>query len=147
MNFSRLSPSRLKISVRAALSLLILLAAFGNIELAAAAALPPGFNDALVASVGSPTALAFTPDGRLLVTTQPGQLRVYQPNGALVGTALDLSARLCFNVERGLLGVAVDPNFTTNNYISGLTQTPETRARYRTRSRALPICGGAGIRF
>jgi glucose/arabinose dehydrogenase/PKD repeat protein len=86
---------------------------------AGAITLPPGFTDELVAAVGSPTALALTPDGRLLITTQPGQLRVYQ-NGALVGTAaLDLSAAICSNSERGLLGVAVDPNFTTpnNNFI------------------------------
>jgi glucose/arabinose dehydrogenase len=82
-----------------------------------AATLPADFADELVAAVGGPTALAFTPDGRLLVTTQGGQLRVVQ-NGALVATpALNLNARLCTNSERGLLGVAVDPQFTTNNFI------------------------------
>jgi glucose/arabinose dehydrogenase len=77
---------------------------------------PPGFTDTLVAGVSSPTALAFTPDGRLLVTTQPGDLRVYA-NGALVPTpALDLTA-ICANSERGLLGVAVDPAFAVNGWI------------------------------
>lgn len=33
---------------------------------------PAGFDDQTIASVGSPTGLAFTPDGRLLITTQPG---------------------------------------------------------------------------
>ena len=86
---------------------------------AGAITLPPGFTDELVASVGSPTALAFTPDGRLLITTQPGRLFVYQ-NGGLVSTAiLDLSSVTCSNSERGMLGVTVDPNFTTpnNNFI------------------------------
>jgi glucose/arabinose dehydrogenase len=83
--------------------------------------LPPGFTDELVTSVGSPTALAFTPDGRMLITTQPGRLFVYQ-NGALVGTAaldLTLTNSVCSNSERGLLGVAVDPAFATpnNNFI------------------------------
>ena len=80
-------------------------------------AVPPDFEDALVASVGGPTALAFTPDGRLLITTQGGQVRVYQ-NGALLATpALNLAARLCTNSERGLLGVAVDPQFATNRFV------------------------------
>jgi len=81
------------------------------------ATLPPDFEDVLVASIGAPTALAFTPDGRLLITTQQGQVRVYQ-NGALLGSpAVDLNFKLCTNSERGLLGVAVDPNFTTNRYV------------------------------
>ena len=83
--------------------------------------LPSGFTDELVATVGAPTALAFTPDGRLLITTQPGQLRVFQ-NGALVATAalnLATTGAICSNSERGLLGVAVDPAFTptSNNFI------------------------------
>jgi glucose/arabinose dehydrogenase len=82
--------------------------------------LPPEFADELVAAVASPTALAFTPDGRILITTQPGQLRVYQ-NGSLVSPpALDLNNHptdICTTSERGLLGVEVDPNFTANGYI------------------------------
>ncbi|MFN8446823.1 MAG: PQQ-dependent sugar dehydrogenase [Caldilineaceae bacterium] len=81
------------------------------------AAIPAGFADQLVADVPGPTALAFTPDGRLLITQQTGQLRVYQNGTLLVTPALDLSALICSNVERGLLGVAVDPNFASNNYI------------------------------
>src|SRR4051794_3224331 len=72
-----------------------------------AAALDAGFQDDLVTGVASPTAIAFTPDGRLLIATQPGQLRVYQ-GGALVATpAIDLATArsICTNTERGLLGV------------------------------------------
>ena len=58
----------------------------------AAAAPPPGFADALVTSVASPTALAFTPDGRLLIATQTGQLRVFQNGALLPAAALDLRA-------------------------------------------------------
>src|SRR5262245_5556427 len=84
----------------------------------AAAVLPPNFVDQLVTNVGQPTAIAFTPDGRLLITTQPGALRVYQ-GGALVPTpALTFpSSQICSNFERGLLGVAVDPEFATNSFI------------------------------
>ena len=80
----------------------------------AAATLPSGFEDQLLASTTKPTALAFTPDGRMLVATQPGQLRIYK-NGQLLRTpALDTSSKICANSERGMLGVAVDPNFSTN---------------------------------
>jgi glucose/arabinose dehydrogenase len=82
-----------------------------------AATLPPGFGDTLVATVGSPTAIAFTPDGRMLVTTQPGLLRVVQGGSLLPTPALDLSTQICSNSERGLLGVAVDPQFASNKFI------------------------------
>jgi glucose/arabinose dehydrogenase len=78
---------------------------------------PPNFSDEPVTSVTLPTALAFTPDGRLLITRQSGELYVYQ-NGTLVEPPpLDLSSMVCGNFERGLLGVAVDPAFTTTQHI------------------------------
>lgn len=96
---------------------LAILAFLGAISTAGGATLPSGFADQPVANVLRPTALAFTPDGRLLITQQTGQLRVYQ-NGALVtNPALDLTGRICNDSERGLLGVAVDPAFATNRYI------------------------------
>jgi glucose/arabinose dehydrogenase/PKD repeat protein len=88
-----------------------------GVKPAAAPILPSGFEDQKVASVSAPTALASMPDGRLLITNQIGKLRVYQ-NGALLSTsALDISSKVCSNSERGLLGVAVDPNFSTNKYV------------------------------
>jgi glucose/arabinose dehydrogenase len=76
-----------------------------------------GFADAPVTALPAPTAIAFTPDGRLLITTQAGLLRLYD-NGVLSATAaLDLRAVLCADSERGLLGVAVDPAFGSNRYI------------------------------
>ncbi len=82
-----------------------------------AGALPNGFTDTLVATVESPTALAFTPDGRLLITTQFGALRFVE-NGALSPTAVtDLGPQLCTANEMGLLGVAVDPAFAANGFV------------------------------
>ncbi len=83
----------------------------------AGAVVPTGFVDDLIVSVGGPTALAFTPDGRMLVTTQGGTVRVVE-NGSLLATpALSITAQICTNSERGLLGVAVDPQFATNGYV------------------------------
>ena len=83
-----------------------------------AATVPAGFTDSLVTTLGSPTALAFTPDGRLLITRQPGVLRIYQGSALLATPALTFPASsICNNSERGLLGVAVDPAFATTRHI------------------------------
>ena len=106
-----MSPLRLAVVLAA-----VLLSVSADVR-AVAATLPPGFTDELVATIPAPTALAFTPDGRLLVTTQPGQLRVVKGGSLLPTLALDLAPRLCSNSERGLLGIAVDPSFTTTRQI------------------------------
>ncbi len=77
----------------------------------AAATPPDGFVDERVADIGSPTDMAFTPDGRLLVTRQDGTVHVVR-NGVLASQpAVDLTSRTCSNSERGVLGIAVDPQF------------------------------------
>lgn len=83
----------------------------------AGAAPPTGFVDETVATVGAPTALAATPDNRMLVTTQPGVMRIIDNNQLITAPALDIKSRVCSEGERGMLGVAVDPQFTTNKYI------------------------------
>ncbi len=82
-----------------------------------ATTLPIGFKDELVTSVINPTALDFTPDGRMLVASRAGRLRIYKNGTLLSAPALNISAKTCSNFERGLLGVAVDPEFSTNHYI------------------------------
>jgi glucose/arabinose dehydrogenase len=84
---------------------------------ASPAAVPTGFTDTLFVTVASPTDVAFAPDGRMLVTSQSGFLRVYDASGTLVGTQSFPSSQICSNSERGLLGVAVDPNHAVNRYV------------------------------
>ena len=81
------------------------------------AAAPTGFSDTLAYTLTAPTALAPTPDGRLLITQDAGQLRVVRDGTLNATPALDLRARACTDGERGLLGVAVDPLFATNHYV------------------------------
>ncbi|MGA7992102.1 MAG: PQQ-dependent sugar dehydrogenase [Thermoanaerobaculia bacterium] len=83
----------------------------------ARATLPAGFSDTLVTAIGVPTALAFTPDGRMLVATQGGDLRIVSGGALLPTAALSLGSKVCSNGERGLLGVTVDPAFATNHFI------------------------------
>jgi glucose/arabinose dehydrogenase len=88
-----------------------------SVPSAATAAVPAGFTDSLVASLSAPTALAFAPDGRLLVTSQSGALRVVQDGTLLATPALDFGSGICADNERGLLGIATDPAFTANHFI------------------------------
>ena len=75
-----------------------------------------GFTTNLVTSgLNAPTAMAFAPDGRLFVAEQGGRLRVIK-NGALLPTEF-LSVTTTSSGERGLLGVAFDPNFASNQFV------------------------------
>jgi glucose/arabinose dehydrogenase len=82
-----------------------------------AATLPAGFTETQFGSNvgGAPTAMAFAPDGRLFVCLQGGQLRVIK-NGALLATPF-VSLTVDSTGERGLLGIAFDPNFSANQFI------------------------------
>jgi glucose/arabinose dehydrogenase len=83
---------------------------------AAAATLPAGFTETPIASgLSSPTAMAMAPDGRLFVCEQSGTLRVVQ-DGALLATPF-VSLSVNDSGERGLLGVAFDPDFATNHFV------------------------------
>ncbi len=83
---------------------------------APAATLPPGFGESPVAEgLRSPTAMTFAPDGRLFVCEQAGTLRVIK-NDALLSTPF-VSLTVNALGERGLLGVAFDPAFASNQYV------------------------------
>ncbi|MBC7974297.1 MAG: PQQ-dependent sugar dehydrogenase, partial [Myxococcales bacterium] len=86
-------------------------------DLQSSLVLPPDFVDRNIAAVPGPTGLAFTPDGRLLVVTQPGAVRVIANGQLRAQAALDLSAQLCTNSERGLLGIAIDPQFAQTGHV------------------------------
>lgn len=81
-----------------------------------AATVPAGFTDSTVASgLTSPTSMEIAPDGRIFVAQQGGALRVIK-NGALLATPF-LTLSVNASGERGLLGVAFDPNFASNRFV------------------------------
>ena len=95
------------------LLLALLLLAHGSTNISAA---PAGFERVdFVTGFGSPTAMAFAPDGRLFVAEQGGSLRVIK-GGSLLTTPF-LTVPVVFSGEKGLLGVAFDPNFSANDYV------------------------------
>jgi glucose/arabinose dehydrogenase len=81
-----------------------------------AATVPNGFVDSPYVDLPSgATAMQFAPDGRLFVCEQTGKLRVIQ-NGNLL-TKPFLTVPVDATGERGLLGVAFDPDFERNNFV------------------------------
>lgn len=81
--------------------------------------LPGGFSDVKVTDAHLPTALAFTPDGRMVVAGKSGQVYLYDRSGSNLAKPQAMTLPVCDNSERGLLGVAVDPRFGTpgNDYV------------------------------
>ena len=81
-----------------------------------AATVPAGFTDSTVTGgLSAPTAMEIAPDGRIFVCQQAGALRVIK-NGTLLATPF-LTVSVNSLGERGLLGVAFDPDFANNRYL------------------------------
>ena len=96
----------------------LLLVAFGQSQ-SAGAALPPGFQESVAFSgLDHPTALRFSPDGRIFVAEKNGRIKVFDN---LADTTPTLFADLSTNVynfwDRGLLGLALDPAFPSQPYV------------------------------
>jgi glucose/arabinose dehydrogenase len=80
-----------------------------------AATLPAGFTETAISGLSNPTAMEIAPDGRIFVCQQGGALRVIKNGALLPAPFLTLSVDPAG--ERGLLGIAFDPNFATNNFL------------------------------
>ena len=72
-----------------------------------------------LATLEFPWAMAYLPDGRLLITEKPGRLRIYGSKGlsAPVGNLPPISYREGPGEQGGLLDVAVDPEYAQNRRI------------------------------
>ena len=81
------------------------------------ATLPAGFTETAITGNGlsNTTAMALHPDGRIFVCQQTGELRVIK-NGAVLTTPF-VTLTVNSSGERGLLGVAFDPNYATNRFV------------------------------
>ena len=102
--------------MKSALCILTSLLFIVSVRVANAATVPTGFTDSLVAAgLTDPTAMALAPDGRIFVCEQRGTLRVIK-NGVLQPTPF-LTVTVDSAGERGLLGIAFDPNFVSNQLV------------------------------
>src|SRR5438105_13345928 len=73
--------------------------------------------------------MAFAADGRLFVCLQGGQVRVIKNGSLLSAPFLNISVDSAG--ERGLLGIAFDPNFATNSYVYIYHTVPGSPAHNR----------------
>ncbi|WP_276368948.1 PQQ-dependent sugar dehydrogenase [Chryseolinea sp. H1M3-3] len=91
---------------------------------------PADFAQVLVTNgIANPTAMAFAPDGRIFVAQQAGRLRVIKNNTLLPTSFVQLTVNA--TGERGLIGIALDPDFVLNNYIYLYYTVPGTPAHNR----------------
>ena len=86
---------------------------------AGASTLPAGFRDSVVLSgLTNPTVLQFASDGRIFVGQKNGVIKVFQSlTDTSPVTFADLSAEVDDYWDRGLLGMALAPNFPTDPYV------------------------------
>ena len=72
----------------------------------------------MIIGLDEPTAMTFTPDGRMLIAERDGTVWVVQPGATQVSPTpfLQLPSVATDN-ERGLLGITVDPAFAQNGYV------------------------------
>src|SRR5687767_13676242 len=88
----------------------VLVLAVGTASLSSAATFPTGFQQTTISGFTTPVNLAIAPDGRVFVSQQCGALRVIK-NGALLATPFVSISGVSCSDERGLHGIAFDPDF------------------------------------
>jgi glucose/arabinose dehydrogenase len=93
----------------------------------------PPLDDAFVAQtiasgLSGPTAMDFDSTGRMFIAEQRGVVRVYQNGQLLPAPFIDIQDQVNFRNDRGMLGVAVHPDFpaTPYVYVSYTYDPPET---------------------
>ena len=85
---------------------------------ATALPLPAGFIDELVVGgLDDATAIAWAPDGRLFIAERTGLIRVFQDGQLLPTPFLDISSQVNTAGERGLIGLAIHPEFPAMPYV------------------------------
>ena len=74
-----------------------------------------GINVEPLVKLDNPWGMAYLPDGRLLITEKPGQLRIFA-DGKL-SEPIGGVPQVHYKGQGGLLDVAVDPNFAQNGLV------------------------------
>lgn len=71
--------------------------------------------ETIVRGLDPPWAVDFAPDGRIFISERPGRIRLVERGRVLVDPwmAVEVAAR----GEAGLLGLALDPQFSKNRYL------------------------------
>jgi glucose/arabinose dehydrogenase/PKD repeat protein len=92
--------------------------AVGIASTASAATYSSDFDErTLVDNLTMPTGVAWTPDGRMLITEKSGQLKLVPKNSSVATQIYDNGDGVNAYWDRGLLDVAVDSQFASNHFI------------------------------
>ena len=99
---------------------------------APATELPPDFEELTLATgLETPTAVDWGPEGQMFIAEKSGRVRVVRADGTLAARPLiDISDHVNDSVDRGLLGLAVDSDFSSNGYLYLLYTRETNRLRY-----------------
>ena len=84
-----------------------------------AAVVPTGFEDrAVLGGLVHPTVIQFAPDGRIFVAEKRGTIKVFDNLADTTPTTfVDLQSKVHDYWDRGLLGMALPPDFATNPWV------------------------------
>ncbi|MFN8490619.1 MAG: PQQ-dependent sugar dehydrogenase [Caldilineaceae bacterium] len=74
-------------------------------------------DETIVSGLKLPTSFAIAPDGRIFITQKSGEVRVFANGQLQPGNFIDLSAETNTASDRGLMAVAVHPNFPATPYV------------------------------
>jgi glucose/arabinose dehydrogenase len=87
-----------------------------------ASAVPSGFADTVaISGLTQPTDVAFAPDGRVFIAEKSGLIKVFDSLSDTTPTIFaDLRTQVHNFWDRGLLGIALDPQFPTRPYVYAL---------------------------
>ncbi|RSM74130.1 hypothetical protein DMB66_01505 [Actinoplanes sp. ATCC 53533] len=106
-------------SVAVAVLVATMLAVINSAASAAAAVLPAGFREQTVLTgLNQPMNIEFAADGRVFVAEKAGRIKVFDSIADPTPTLFaDLSANVHNQNDRGLLGLALHPDFPTQPYV------------------------------
>ncbi|MCX7940085.1 MAG: PQQ-dependent sugar dehydrogenase [Thermoflexales bacterium] len=80
--------------------------------------LPPGFKaEVIVSGLELPTTFAFAPDGRIFIAEKAGRVKVWKDGVTYTRPLIDLTEEVNSFIDRGLIGMALDPKFAENGWI------------------------------
>jgi glucose/arabinose dehydrogenase len=105
--------------VRVLLAAVLTAGALAALPTVADAAVPTGFIDtAVISGLASPTNAVFAPDGRVFISEKSGLVKTFD---SLADTSATVTADLRTQTQdywdRGLLGMALDPQYPTRPYL------------------------------
>ncbi|MFW6725107.1 ThuA domain-containing protein [Streptomyces sp. MAR4 CNY-716] len=86
---------------------------------------------ALDDNTANPMELAVAPDGRVFYVELAGTVKIYDPETSAVKTAAQIPVHR--GNENGLLGVALDPDFETNNWLYLFYSAPSPEVQHVSR--------------